>query len=184
MEIAKLIEQTRVYQKRVEDTPKREQELLSLRRDYTNVKETYDSLLSRKLEAQMAVNMEKKQKGEQFRILDPARLPTKPIEPDMRKLFLLAVAAGLGLGGGLIFLLEYMDTSFKGSDDIESYFDLPLLATIPFLDQQQRKFRQKLNVVFSTVFALLSVALLAGFAALTLSGVDQTLEVVRRYMQI
>jgi uncharacterized protein involved in exopolysaccharide biosynthesis len=79
------IEDTRrqidIYQKRVEDTPKREQELLSLRRDYQNIQTTYDSLLARKLEAEIAVNMERKQKGEQFRILDPAKQPQKPIKP-------------------------------------------------------------------------------------------------------
>ncbi len=53
-----------IYQARVENTPKREQELLSLRRDYQNIQTTYDSLLERKLESEIAVNMEHKQKGE------------------------------------------------------------------------------------------------------------------------
>ena len=51
-----------IYQRRVENTPKREQELLSLRRDYQNIQTTYDSLLSRKLESEIAVNMEKSKK--------------------------------------------------------------------------------------------------------------------------
>ena len=48
------------YQRMVEDTPKREQELISLNRDYQNLKASYNSLLSRKLESDIAVNMEKK----------------------------------------------------------------------------------------------------------------------------
>ena len=58
----------------MEDTPKREQELFSIQRDYQNLKELYDSLQKRKLEADIAVSMEKKQKGEQFRIIDPAKV--------------------------------------------------------------------------------------------------------------
>ncbi len=74
-----------VYQKRVEETPRREMELQSLNRDYANIKEVYNSLLNRKLEAELSVNMEKRQKGEQFRILDPAKLPEKPVSPDVIK---------------------------------------------------------------------------------------------------
>ena len=69
----------RMYQKWVDETPKREQELLSIKRDYENLKETYNSLLKRKLEADIAVSMEKKQKGEQFRVIDPAKIPTIPL---------------------------------------------------------------------------------------------------------
>ena len=69
---------------------------MSLTRDYNNILESYKSLLNRKLEAEIAVNMEKKQKGEQFRIIDSAKMPEKPISPNMKKLFLLFVALGLG----------------------------------------------------------------------------------------
>ena len=78
-DVADTKRQISTYQARVENTPKREQELLSLRRDYQNIQTTYDSLLARKLEAEIAVNMERKQKGEQFRILDPAKQPQKPV---------------------------------------------------------------------------------------------------------
>lgn len=183
-DIKKLQVQSKFYQKRVENTPKREQELLSLRRDYKNIKETYDSLLSRKLEAQIAVNMEKKQKGEQFRILDPARLPTKPVEPDMKKIFMLAVTIGLGIGAGLIFLLEYYDSSFKKVEDIESYLELPVLSTIPALYQPKDKRWHRVNLAMSSIFAVISIILFAGFALLTLNGVNQTLEFVNRFIRI
>ena len=80
-EIRKVQGETAVYQKRVEDTPKREQELFSVQRDYENLKGLYDSLLKRKLEADIAVSMEKKQKGEQFKVIDPAKDPHLPGGP-------------------------------------------------------------------------------------------------------
>ena len=49
----------------------------------------------------------------------------------MKKLFMIFIAAGLGIGGGLVFLLEYLDSSFRKPDDIESHLGLPVLATVP-----------------------------------------------------
>lgn len=171
--------QIRIYQKRVENTPKREQELLSLRRDYQNIQTTYDSLLARKLEAEIAVNMERKQKGEQFRILDPARRPQKPVKPNMQKLFFMVVAAGLAIGGGIIFILEYLDNSFKRPEDIEADLGLPVLCSVPqIIDRRARVFR-RFEYATYTVFGLISFVLFAGFAVLTLKGVEPVLDLAR-----
>ena len=112
-------------------TPKREQELITLTRDYENIKTSYNSLLNRKLEADISVNMEKKQKGEQFQIIDAARLPEKPVSPDPRRLFLITVAAALGLGCGLVFLLDFLDSSIRRVDELEENFGLPVLGRSP-----------------------------------------------------
>ncbi len=183
-DIPKLLDQLKIYQKRVEDTPKREQELLSLKRDYQNIRDSYNSLLERKLEAEIAVNMEKKQKGEQFRILDPARLPGKPLDPNMKKLFLLTVAGGLGIGAGLIFLLEYFNKSFRKPEEIEPFLGLSVLATVPVIYCAKDKRRQMVNQVVSIFFILISITLFAGFSMLTLTGVDQTMEFVRQYINL
>ena len=106
MEIKNVKSHIELYQRRVEETPKREQELLSLTRDYENLKALHSSLLNRKLEAELAVSMERKQKGEQFRILDPAKASSSPVEPNIRKIIMLTLALGLGLGGGMAYLME------------------------------------------------------------------------------
>jgi protein tyrosine kinase modulator len=152
------------YQRRVEDTPKREQELLGLRRDYQNIQGSYDSLLKRKLEADIAVNMERKQKGEQFRIVDPAQLPQRPVEPNMKKLFMKIVVGGLGLGGGIAFLLEYLNTSFRKPDEIESLYELPVLTSIPTIYQPRQLFLRKLNNVASVAFAVVTTACFVAFS--------------------
>lgn len=179
-----LANQIRVYQRRVENTPKREQELLALERDYHNIQETYNSVLSRKLEAEISVNMEKKQKGEQFRVIDPAIVPTKPIEPDMKKLFLLTIAAGLGLGGGIVFLLEYFNTGLRDAEDAEAFLELPILSNIPAIKQPAQKRWQLINNVLSVGGVLVSGALLAAFAALTFKGVEQTLAIIRSFTSL
>ena len=176
--------QISIYKQRVENTPKREQELLSLRRDYQNIQASYDSLLARKLEAEIAVNMERKQKGEQFRILDEAKLPQKPVKPDMKKLFMMAIVAGLAIGGGAIFLLEYFDNTLKQPDDVESELKLKVLCTVPEIIDKKKKAWQTVEHVCSSIFAAISLVLFASFAILYTQGVDQTVETLRKYFSI
>ena len=183
-DISKIQEQITIYQKRVENTPKREQELLSLKRDYANIKGTYDSLLKRKLEAAISVNMEKKQKGEQFRVIDPARLPEKTIKPNMKRLFVLTLAAGLVVGCGLVFLLEYLDTSFRRPEDIDSLLGVPVIAILPSVIHPEDIKKRRLNLFFSIFSIIIISFLLAGFAVLTFKGVDKTLEFVRHFVKI
>jgi len=180
-EINNLVLQIAEYQRRVEVTPKREEELLSLNRDYDNIQKSYDSLLNRKLEADIAVNLEKKQKGEQFRIVDHARLPRKPVSPDLKRLFIMALAAGLGVGGGLIFLLDFLDTSLKRPDDIEQDLGVPVLATIPRLYQPKGQILRKLNWVMTGFGVLVACVLLAVFGVLVLNGVNPTIELVQQH---
>jgi polysaccharide chain length determinant protein (PEP-CTERM system associated) len=184
LEITELKQQLKEYQQRVERTPKREQELMKFKRDYKNTQESYNSLLNRKLEAEIAVNMEKKQKGEQFRIIDRAALPRKPVSPDMRKLFLLSVAAGLGLGGGLIFLLDFLNPSLKQPKDYESELGLAVLTTIPKLLSPKDKILRRLNRGLTAVSLVFAAALTAGFGLLIFKGVEPMMELVSKYVKI
>jgi len=171
-EITDIQNQIKIYEIRVEETPKREQELLSLRRDYDNISENYNSMLARKLEAELAVNLEKKQQREQFSIIDPARLPEKPSSTDLNKIFLFFIAAGLCIPGGLIYLLEHLDSSFKKPDDIESHLGLPVLATVPAILHPGGIRMKKLNQVLSIFFIIVAIALLAGLTSISLLGFD------------
>ena len=182
VEIANSVRQIKEYQQRVERTPQHEQELLTLERDYNNLKQSYDSLVNRKLEAEIAVNMEKKQKGEQFSIIDPARLPEKPVSPDMRRLFLMILAAGLGVGAGLVMLLDFFDTSLKRPESLETDLGIPILATVPKIYQPGDTRRKRLNRLLTAVSLFVAACLLAGFAVLVFNGVEQTMEIVRPYL--
>jgi len=181
-EIKKVRSQTQWYEKKVEETPKREQELLSLNRDYGNLRELYNSLLNRKLEAQIAVSMEKKQKGEQFRIVDPAKIPRRPVEPDLRRILLLTLACGIGLGGGLAFFRETMDTSYKIPEEVERDLNLPVLVSMPirYTEKEIRIKRLKRGLAFVSV--ALGFALSAVGTILALKGVDATLSYVKKIL--
>ncbi|MDM8522169.1 GNVR domain-containing protein [Desulfococcaceae bacterium HSG8] len=172
-DISKLFEKIKIYEKRVEDTPRREQELLSLSRDYENIQKSYNSLLTRKLDADIAVSMERKSKGQRFRVLDSAKDPRRPVSPDMKKLLLMSLGAGLGLGGGLIFLLDFLDTSLRRPEDIETMMGIPVLATVPNVYYRPAdKIKQKLDQVLSVFFIMVGAGLFCCFGILAVKGLD------------
>ena len=111
--------------------------MASLMREYHSTKESYETLLRKSQEAQQAENLEKRQKGEQFKVVDPARRPEKPFSPDVRKTLLLGILAGLGCGLAAAFLREQMDRSFHDSADIETTLGLKVIATIPKIEEQE-----------------------------------------------
>ncbi len=119
------------YEGRIERTPEREQELLGLERNYGNMIENYQLLHQKQINANISENLDKRQKGERFRILDPANLPSKP--EGMRRAFILlgGLAGGVGLGFGLAFLLDLFSPTFRRSADVEVSLGFPLLASIP-----------------------------------------------------
>ncbi|MFA5903670.1 MAG: Wzz/FepE/Etk N-terminal domain-containing protein [Desulfobacula sp.] len=183
-DIANLEQQMKQYQARVEDTPKRELELQSLQRDYTNIQTVFNSLLDRKLEAELSVNMEKKQKGEQFRILDHARLPERPISPNVKLLFLLSIASGLGIGAGVIFLLEIFDSSIRREEQIEKDLGLKILAAIPPMKWPRDKMKSKIELITFACFSAYAAIFLGFFAILNFKGLDRTINFIKSTLNI
>jgi polysaccharide chain length determinant protein (PEP-CTERM system associated) len=182
-EIERAKNQIKFFEKKIEDTPKREQELLSLRRDYSNLQESYNSLLKRKLEAEIAVSMEKKQQGEQFRVIDPAKVPMTPVAPDIPRIILMTLAVGLGLGAGLAYLMEMMDTSFKAPEDLQKAFKIPILVSIPIRYTDKELTSRKRRSVLKG--ASVSVGFVTAAVALVLAskGVDSTLAFIKSLIE-
>jgi uncharacterized protein involved in exopolysaccharide biosynthesis len=120
-----------VLQKRVENTPLRGIELTKVTRTYDITLRKYQDLLAKGLESQLSENLEKKQKGEQFQVIDPANLPLAPLKPNRPLILLGGLAAGIIGGLGAAFIWDLLDRSLKNGDDLSSFVDLPILATIP-----------------------------------------------------
>lgn len=135
-QIRKVRQQIKVYQDRVENTSKVELQLRNLERDYTTVNKRYQDLLSKKLNAQMAEELEKRQKGEQFKVIDAAVPPDKPFRPDLTVVAMMSLMLGLGLGGGLAFLRESLDPAFYTPEDIEAYLPgASVVVSLPWDDE-------------------------------------------------
>ena len=90
----------------------------------------YQDLLARMGRSEVSKQMEIGDKTTTFRVVDPAILPEAPISPNMVRMILMAIAAGFGVGFGVVFLLEMADTSVKEVRQIKE-FDVEILAIIP-----------------------------------------------------
>jgi capsular exopolysaccharide synthesis family protein len=139
----RLASQIREFEARVEQTPSREQELMILVRDYQNMQNNYQALLDKRLNAHVAENLEKRQKGEQFRVLDPANLPNKPEKPNRLLIMLWGLIGGCGLGVGLAMGLEQLTPTFKRREDVDLLPGLRVLAAIPNFSSMCRQLSQQ-----------------------------------------
>ena len=149
------------YQARAEAAPTRETELIELMRDYSTLQNLYASLLGKNEESKLAVNLESRQIGEQFRILDPARVPERPFSPDRLRLNGMGTLGGVAFGLAFVLLLEWRDTSLKNDDDVRVATGLPVLAFVPVLVtrlDKQRARRRRIFAGLATAITLLVVA--------------------------
>jgi uncharacterized protein involved in exopolysaccharide biosynthesis len=121
----------RQYQARVDMSPGVQQEYKQLTRDYQTALEGYNELLKKRDQSAMATDLERRQQGEQFQVLDAANLPDKPSYPKKHLFALGGLGGGFVLGLGLALFLEMQDTSFRNEKDVEAILRLPVLAMVP-----------------------------------------------------
>ncbi len=121
------------YQMRINQAPVREQQLADLTRDYDQSRSNYESLLAKRNQSELATNLEERQQGEQFRILDPASLPQKPYKPDRLLLNCLGLFLGGVIAAVLTALLELTDDRIRGESDLQAVVMAPIISEIPSL---------------------------------------------------
>lgn len=118
------------YETRVENAPKRQQELQQLSQDYTTSKERYEKFLKQYEEAQVAENLEQGQNVEQFRILDPALPAQAPSAPNRPWLLAIGLVGSLALAFVAVIAAERLDTSFHTVEELRAFAAVPTLAVI------------------------------------------------------
>lgn len=123
----------RLYQGRIQSTPMIEAKMKDLTRDHQTAQEFYDSLQTKMNQSQMATDLERRQEGEQFRVMDDANLPDEPTFPNRTKFAIGGAVLGLGLGLLIAALLEYRDKSVRSERDVWAFTKLPTIATIALL---------------------------------------------------
>jgi polysaccharide chain length determinant protein (PEP-CTERM system associated) len=158
----KLRGQIASYQTRVDNTPLRDAEMKNITRNYNITLAKYQDLLRKSLDSELSENMEKKQKGEQFQLIDRANLPQLPVAPNRPRIVILGVVLGLGAGLGAAFLLEMLNTSFKRTEDLDGYVKVPILATLPIITTRGQiiEQRQERSMLVLASIVVLAVGLL------------------------
>jgi len=160
-----ITQQIAAYQAKVDAMPLREQQLADLTRDYDISKEEYKTLLSKKYSADMASELEQKQKGERFTILDPARPPEKPSKPNRPLLILASTIASIVASVLLVLGKEQLNTTVKAEQQLEELLpaQVVLLASIPSIDCPADQQRRRRFAIFALTTSLLACLLVAGF---------------------
>ena len=150
------------YQSKLEAIPVREQQITELVRDYEISKTHYSQLLEKQLSAETATQLEVRQKGEKFAVLDPAQPAERPSKPNRVLLNLAGSASGLGLGFLLALATELLGLSITGAEQITEVTGLPVFEIIPIIetsaDRRQRKKRLVLAMVSGFIITVAASA--------------------------
>ena len=131
---------------------------MALSRDYDTLQASYRELLAKSENSKMAASLEQRQIGEQFRILDPPRVPETPFSPNRARINMLGTAAGLGLGVALLGLAWVRDSTMRTEADVLGAIDLPVLALLPYVTTAEdlRRQRRQLWIEGMAVAAILA----------------------------
>ena len=168
------------YQAKVENVPRREQELRELARDYDSTGALYQSLLKRYEEAQLAESLEQRQKGEQFRVLDPAVPEPKPAAPARLKLLAIALVVSIGLAVGAVMLAEQVDTSFHAVDELRAFSGVPVLISIPRIVTPGDRRRTRLRAQLAACAAIVGLMVIVSGAYFVAHGSDRVVSFLTR----
>jgi len=138
-DIEGLHQQARSYQDRLDRTPKWAHELGVLQRDYEIARTKYQSVVSRRVEAEIAQELEAKSAESLFRVVSPAGVPVSAARPDRVGGVLIAFLVALGLGVLTAVVLEMRDDSIRDTQDLRERLPLPVLAVVPNMQGKAEK---------------------------------------------
>jgi len=151
------------YEQRLQQTPQVEREYLDLTRDHEASLMRYREIRAKQMQADIGEELEKDRKAERFSLIDPPQLPEKPSSPNRPAILLLGFVLSVGGGMGSAAVLESLDDSVRGSKALTALLKVPVLAVIPYMENdagRQRKRKVALAVLVSLVLASVLAVLL------------------------
>jgi len=166
-ELDRLQAQVKDVEGRLAETPKVAEQLSAYEREYQHLFESYQQYSGKRLEAGVAADMERRQKGEKFRVLEAAVPSPEPASPNRPVILVIGGVLGLLAGAGLGLLAEITDLSFHDTRSLQTRLGIPVLAAVPpvvlesdRLFARARRVREALGA--AVVASVVLVASLAG----------------------
>jgi len=146
--------------KRIGASPRVEEGYKRLLMERNNLQLKFDDLSKKFMEARVAHGLEKEQMGERFTLIDAARLPEKPISPNIPAIILIGLVFGVGGGCAAAALKDMSDQSVYSSEDLFRATGLQVLGVIPEIDTPKQRTRQRfrLQMVLASLIIFLIVA--------------------------
>ncbi len=130
-DIERLRENVADVEARIASTPNVAERLDALGRQYDHLYESYQDFSRRLQQAGVQADLERRQLGERFRILESAFPAPEPSSPNRILLVSLAAVFGLVLGVGVGLLSELADTSIHTTNELQASLGIPVLASVP-----------------------------------------------------
>jgi len=158
-EQGRLVKAISNYRAKLDAIPVREQEITQLVRDYEISKTHYSQLLEKQLSAETATQLEIRQKGEKFEILDPGQVAERPSRPNRKLINAGGAIGGLALGLLVALITEFLGMSITTAQDIIAASGLRVLEVIPVIQtQEDQRLRRKWILVGSAAAVTLILA--------------------------
>jgi len=162
-ELASLEAQEEQYLSMLARTPRVAEQLAGLNREWDHLSRKHREFSDKRLQAGVAADVERRQKGEQFRVLESAVAPIEPTSPNRILIVAMGLVLGLALGGMTGMLVESADTSFHGARQMQAALRIPVLAAIPKIVLEPDRIAARRRTA-------LQLALVAGVVALVLGA--------------
>lgn len=163
-EQARIQGQIAQYQARVDAAPMREQQLVELTRNYESSSEQYQGLLKKSFDIAMAADLEQKQKGERFMLLDPAQVPQRPVKPKRLLLIVASVFGSLGFSVVLALAKEVISPAIRSESELKSMLPagVRLIGIVPRIDTAMDRLRRRRFAMAASMSCLLLGLAVAG----------------------
>jgi len=120
-----------MYEARMSRTPMRQDELDNLQKDYDQARSAYDSLVAKSNQSELATDMERRNQGEQFIVLNAPNQPRAPYNPDRFMWNLIGLGVGMVLGILAAAGSELLDKRIYNEKECKALASVPILVEIP-----------------------------------------------------
>lgn len=144
--------------------PRQQEELSRLSRDKAINEKMYAMFLERLESARITERLDSSENKTKFKVIEPARLPLVPIKPNKVKINILGLFLGIGAGFGLVYLAEYLNSSFRNTEQLKNHFKSPVLGSISKIitpqELKQKLIRRK-KMYFFTILAIIAAISIA-----------------------
>lgn len=150
------------YEKQIAISPQIEKEYRELARDFETASNEYREVRAKLMEAQMAQNLEAERKGERFTVIEPPLPPEKPVSPNRPAIMVIGVILALVVSIAVVVVLELMDSSVRGRNDLIALVQTPPLAVLPWIETAAERVARVRRKRYAFIGAATTVVLTAG----------------------
>ena len=140
-----------------------------LEQQQTSIEKNLDDASKKLIAARLGESMERNQQSEPLLVIEQPSLPQQPVRPKRLKLFAISFALATMTGIGVVFLVEMLDKSIRGSRQLAGVVDAHLVIAIPYISTTKEILRRKRRIV--VLWATLTAALITGLAVALYIGI-------------